>query len=353
MSAKLGLERVRRSRSRRRRASTRVPRGDWKAEVATLRRLWEQQKAHAATRSGEAIAAGMDYLAAHFGMSLTLERHLRVIDRLMPYIDGRVLEWGCRHGLDACVYRLRLRRPGRTARLRRLRRRGLPPVPRVQPDFNTPRSITRTGSTMRTQTFDVVTSNGVLEHVHDDAASVGEIHRILQPGGLFVVTCLPNRYSYTEALQRLRGATAHDRLYTLRSAGSLLAGWRFEVIAVATVPDGADDAQRLARTGEVAPIRRCPGGLVGQRHPGTDLAAEPAGEQPDAGRAEGADKISAYFPGSPKRIGHGRRIALVIQPVARCGVEGGRGKPSPWPVRDDRGRGEAAYDSGAGPAGRL
>ena len=40
--------------------------------------------------------------------------------------------------------------------------------------------------------FDTVLSHEVLEHVHDDAASVREIARVLRPGGRFVLF-LPNR----------------------------------------------------------------------------------------------------------------------------------------------------------------
>lgn len=193
-----------------------------------MRGLWEEQRTHAAGRPGEESAAGMAYLAAHFGMTLTLERHLRVVDALMPYVRGRVLEWGCRHALDSCLYRMRL---GAAVELHGcdvcdgdeyrpfhafsgLRYARLTHPSRLDYDD---------------ESFDVVTSNGVLEHVPDDAASAREVWRVLRPGGRFLVTCLPNRSSYTEALQRLRGATAHDRLYTLRSARALLRDAGFAV----------------------------------------------------------------------------------------------------------------------------
>lgn len=55
--------------------------------------------------------------------------------------------------------------------------------------------------------FDCVFSVGVLEHVREtggsEAASLREIHRVLQPGGRFVCYHLPNQYSYIEALNRL------------------------------------------------------------------------------------------------------------------------------------------------------
>jgi SAM-dependent methyltransferase len=68
-----------------------------------------------------------------------------------------------------------------------------------------------------TASFDCVTSFGVLEHVPQDRASLREIRRILKPGGLFYVTFLPYRLSWTQAVVRLRGNHYHDRLYWRRS----------------------------------------------------------------------------------------------------------------------------------------
>lgn len=61
--------------------------------------------------------------------------------------------------------------------------------------------------------FDIVTSCGVLEHAPKDAASMKEINRILRPGGLFVVSFLPYKMSWTQRLAHLRGDFYHDRLY--------------------------------------------------------------------------------------------------------------------------------------------
>lgn len=196
-------------------------------EIAVLQHLWQLQQEHAAARG--LGGPGMEYLHAHFGMGLTLERHLRVVDRLFPYIRGRVLEWGCRHGLDSCLYRMRLGdavelfscdvcdgddyRPFHEysgLRYERLR----------HPFF----------LDYDDASFDVVTSNGVLEHVPDDDRSLGELARVLRPGGTLAITCLPNRFSYTEALQRLRGANAHDRLYTLRGTRAMLEAHGFAII---------------------------------------------------------------------------------------------------------------------------
>ena len=197
-------------------------------EIATLRRLYAAQVEHVARRPELAPEASMDYLSAHFAMDLTLARHLRAVEQMMPHIRGRVLEWGCRHALDSCVYRMRL---GSAVELHGCDVCG-PEVYRPFHEFSG-LNYAQLRHTVRLdyadESFDVVTSNGVLEHVDDDAGSAVEVFRILKPGGTFVVTCLPNTFSYTEAIQRWRGDTAHDRLYSLKSASAILRKAGFEV----------------------------------------------------------------------------------------------------------------------------
>src|SRR4029077_12659124 len=74
------------------------------SEREQLRRLWARQSTDAAGPEG----GELEYVRAHFSLGIALERRLRVIDMIVPYIRGRVLEWGCRHALDSCVYRMRL-----------------------------------------------------------------------------------------------------------------------------------------------------------------------------------------------------------------------------------------------------
>jgi ubiquinone/menaquinone biosynthesis C-methylase UbiE len=79
--------------------------------------------------------------------------------------------------------------------------------------------------------FDAVLSSGVLEHVVDEKASLGEIKRVLKPGGLFFIYQLPQRYAYTELLNRWRsGRWHHPRRYTPRSVKIELEAAGFRVL---------------------------------------------------------------------------------------------------------------------------
>jgi SAM-dependent methyltransferase len=86
-----------------------------------------------------------------------------------------------------------------------------------------------------TASFDCVTSFGVLEHVSTDIGSLKEVRRVLRPGGLFFVTFLPFRFSWTQALARLRGNSYHDRLYSIRQVAELAraTGFKLETIWLA------------------------------------------------------------------------------------------------------------------------
>ncbi len=67
------------------------------------------------------------------------------------------------------------------------------------------------------QSFDLVFSIGVLEHVREtggaEAASLAEIARILRPEGHFICGMLPKRYSWIEFVVRQLGPGRHVHLF--------------------------------------------------------------------------------------------------------------------------------------------
>jgi SAM-dependent methyltransferase len=79
------------------------------------------------------------------------------------------------------------------------------------------------------ESFDIVLSMGVLEHVKNDSESLREINRILRPRGLFFCFFLPFVGSWTQYVMRSRGDNYHDRLYTKSKVKSLLKESGFEL----------------------------------------------------------------------------------------------------------------------------
>lgn len=69
--------------------------------------------------------------------------------------------------------------------------------------------------------FDIVVSFGVLEHVNNDFESLKEINRILKPGGAFFFFFLPFWLSWTQRIAHIRGDFYHTRLYDLKGVHEL------------------------------------------------------------------------------------------------------------------------------------
>lgn len=77
--------------------------------------------------------------------------------------------------------------------------------------------------------FDAAVCAEVLEHLDDDAAAVAELHRVLRPGGLLVVTVPANPYRY-DWTDRWAG---HRRRYTVPGLAGLLEDAGFTSVEVA------------------------------------------------------------------------------------------------------------------------
>lgn len=80
--------------------------------------------------------------------------------------------------------------------------------------------------------FDVVVSYGVLEHVPNDLESLKEIRRILKPNGLFFCFHLPRKLGYVHRIAHMLGDRYHDRLYDRKYSRSLLDKSGFKLLDI-------------------------------------------------------------------------------------------------------------------------
>jgi SAM-dependent methyltransferase len=187
--------------------------------------LWDKQVAYGQAKGDQ---AAFGYIQGHF-TDITLTRRFMMLDQTTPYIHGDVLEWGCHAGVDSCILRMRFGDSINLAGCDVIDGTPFQPMyafshlayTRLEHPYKLPYD---------SAAFDVVVGEGVLEHVEDDLNSVREVHRVLKPGGTFGITCLPNQWSYTEAVQRWRRAGNHERLYTMGAATRLLEENGFKVI---------------------------------------------------------------------------------------------------------------------------
>lgn len=139
--------------------------------------------------------------------------------------SGRVLDWGAgwgqtslllqAHGVRVVAYDVE----DKGAAEGLLENAGVPYVVSAGPTLPFPDGV-----------FDAILNCGVLEHVEDEQAALGELRRVLRPGGRLFTYHLPNRHAYTEWLGRRLGRFHHDRTYTRAEAVALFerAGFRVE-----------------------------------------------------------------------------------------------------------------------------
>ena len=213
-------------------------------------------------------------------ISRTTDVHLRSGPQMLQYRalarslaqrnPGRVLDWGCGYGQVTALlreegidvvpfdYREGLESPT------------VAPLERF-PGIDVHLSSDSVVLPFDDEAFDTVLSCGVLEHVQDPDASLEEIRRVLRPGGMFYVTNLPNRYSYTERVARLLGLYYHgrlpnDRVYTRGTARELLERHRFQIQEIRLV-----HMLPLTLGGPARPIWTTSRAL--ERVPGLNLAA--------------------------------------------------------------------------------
>jgi len=168
--------------------------------------------------SKQAHAKEDRYLHAHSRNLALVKRQVAIFERCQDFIrDGRtVLDWGCRHAADACLVRVL----------------SGPEIDLYGCDVDAgPYEVFYDFCRLKyseikhpyllpyeDEFFDVVIGSGVLEHVPNDSESLKELYRIIKPDGYFIMNMLPNRYSYTEWLNRRLGNPHHLRMYSLTEA---------------------------------------------------------------------------------------------------------------------------------------
>jgi SAM-dependent methyltransferase len=163
------------------------------------------------------------YLAEH-GRPETVRHHADVFAWYRPHLppSGVFLDWGCHYGPDSCLLRQAY---GDTAELH-----ACDFYP--ESDFAAFRAYARPAYRRLTHpsrlpypdaAFDAVVGSGVLEHTAMDYESLKEVHRVLRPDGVFVITYLPYFLSWDEWYRRrvLRRGF-HLRLYGRGELSQLL-----------------------------------------------------------------------------------------------------------------------------------
>ena len=202
---------------------------------------------------------------------LILERRRRLVTPLLPAHAGHLVDFGCGNGAQTLLFRDRFDRLT-----------GLDIVPEQTAAFG--EAAARLGVAVRARAelagdgalplpdgdADVVTSFTVLEHVADEQQALGELRRVLKPGGLLVVS-VPNRWWLFETHgadlpllpwnrvplvswwpKRLHDRWARARAYRRRELVGLLRECGFEPVSIVrltapldVLPEGA--LRRLAR----------------------------------------------------------------------------------------------------------
>lgn len=171
----------------------------------------------------------------HLDQPIGIWNYIRMANEIAGHVPrGHLLDWGC--GLGQMTYLLRRRGFDVTPFDIDAEHLGLPDLPLTR-DLRVVWGTHPTELPFDAGQFDAVLSCGVLEHVDEysepgnEVTSLEEIHRVLRPGGYFVIYQLPQRFTWQEAIVRtLNLGYAHPRRFTASDIRDLLhhTGYRVE-----------------------------------------------------------------------------------------------------------------------------
>lgn len=148
--------------------------------------------------------AAPGFIAAQVRTFLWYSRHLGDA--------GCLLDWGCHHAPDACLVRAAFGGRctlygcdfGDPASYAAFHEFAALRYARLTDPFRLPYGDA---------TFDAAVASGALEHAAMDYESLKELWRCLKPGGVLVITFLPNRWSRGEFAKRIMRQPCHLRRY--------------------------------------------------------------------------------------------------------------------------------------------
>jgi SAM-dependent methyltransferase len=177
--------------------------------------------------SAQAQISEDPYLQAHYKNRAVIRRQIAIFERCQEFLKDAhtVLDWGCHQAVPACMVRM--------LRGMEVDLHGCDVVAGDYPAFYDFARLTYSQIChpyllpYEDSSFDVVFGSGVLEHVPNASESLKELYRIIRPGGYFIMTMLPNKYSYTERIARSLGRACHLRTYSLGEAKQMFIGHGF------------------------------------------------------------------------------------------------------------------------------
>jgi SAM-dependent methyltransferase len=152
------------------------------------------------------------YLETHFRFTNSIKNRINCFRMYESYIGKDVLDWGCRHAIDACL--VRMTKSG-------VNIFGCDFC--KEEDYKVFYDFAKVSFQELTHhyrlpyadaSFDTVIGGGVFEHVPFDDLTIQELWRIIRTDGYLILTYLPNLFSYTEMSHRLLRMPHHKKRFT-------------------------------------------------------------------------------------------------------------------------------------------